>query len=92
MKLTTKAAFILVASLAFAGLTTTAEAAGRGVALAPHQLSAKQRATLMTSINTAKVKQPKAFGAVKAVRAKVGELDARKRGRFAPIGRHFKAE
>lgn len=75
---------ILSAGLVLASLAGSAMAA-EGVVIAPGKLSAPARAALVAEIDQARASAPAAFDAIRDLRAKLPELDARKRGRLAPI-------
>jgi HEAT repeat protein len=66
-------------------------AAPAGVMIAPDKLPEKARVALAVEIEAAKREHPKAFQALAIVRADLPELDAHKRGRFAPITSIFKS-
>jgi hypothetical protein len=59
---------------------------GRGVLLAPDRLSPNARLQLSAEIERARIDQPAAFSAVATVQARLPDLDAHKRGRYAHVG------
>lgn len=75
---------VAVAALSFGA--AMGEARADGVLLGPGGLAPSERAALVADIQKARSATPAAFAAVADLRARLGELDAAKRGRFAPIG------
>jgi len=65
---------------------TLAATANRGVVLSPDRLPANVRVTLSAEIEQARALQPAAFTAVATIQARLPELDAHKRGRYASVG------
>jgi hypothetical protein len=84
--------FKLFSFLAAAALTTALgidSARAEGVTNV-RQLDAAQRSVLVAKISQAKAQQPGAFAAIAKAPAMAIDLDRNKRGRFAPLGRHFR--
>jgi HEAT repeat protein len=75
---------VLSAGLVLGALAGEASAA-EGVVIHPSLIPAGARATLLADIESAKTAHPSAFVAVAEVRKQLPELDAKKRGRAAPV-------
>ncbi len=72
-------------------ILSTPASARRGVLLAPEALDVTARSVLDGVVAAERQRVPQAFEAVAKVRDSVKELDARKRGRLAPMTLHFKS-
>lgn len=74
------------------GVFVAAQAAmADGNVVSPSRLKPSDRTALVAAIQADKKAHPEAFAAVRAISSKAPELDARKRGRMAPLGPRFKA-
>jgi hypothetical protein len=81
---------ILVTGLGLVLLFSGTAFAYQGMFLTAGDLSAEALANVHSEVSKAQQNTPEAFDAVQRVVDRVAELDAAKRGRFAPMTSHFK--
>lgn len=79
--------FIIAAGICLGNSNALAD----GIAMRASQIPTAERQQLMSYIKSAKKEHPDTFKAVEIVRNQVPEMDAVKRGRFAPVTPMFKA-
>lgn len=72
-------------------LAASSSALADGNVIAPSRLKPAERAQLVASVQAARKTHPKTFEAVRAVADRAAAMDARKRGRLAPMGPAFKS-
>ncbi len=72
-------------------LAASSSALADGNVIAPSHLKPAERAQLVASVQAARKAHPKTFDAVRAVAGRAAAMDARKRGRLAPMGPAFKS-
>ena len=71
-------------------LLGASNAIANGVVLRATQLSATDRSQLVASIGATRKAHPESHKAVRSTASKAAELNARKRGRLAPMGQRFR--
>lgn len=81
---------LLVAAATLLAVPSAAHAEP-GLVLKKSALSIADRKGLEKAVTAERKAHPESFAQVAAVRAEVVRLDARKRGRLAPVGRHLQA-
>ncbi|MBI5531258.1 MAG: hypothetical protein HY898_00985 [Deltaproteobacteria bacterium] len=87
----TKTLAIVLLTVGLATASWTREAAADGLLIGRSNLSAQAAATLQTQVRDARATQPRGFEQLAQLRARLPELDARKRGRYPLVGMELKA-